>query len=1480
MAFVELNRSFFPLLKDQEPSLDFGRAWGRKLGGWLEWSDLWERRRVVLLAEASSGKSEEFKNQVKELRAEGKPAFYLPIEELADQGFESALDSVASKRFEQWSDGAEEAWFFLDSIDEARLNRKSFDSALKRFARELGVGIERARIYISCRVTDWKGLEDRETIIQWLPAWEAANASPASDESALLDPIFNKKQKSTRLPDIADKKPNELLVIQLVPLLTEQYRALAKELRVPKLEAFIAGITRNGLEAFAERPGDLLDLADYWKTHKQFGTFADMVEHGITRKLRERDTHRADNETLSLAKAREGAARLASALTFGKSFTLRAPNHDPDPSLSVGALDARLILNDWNEAQCNAVLRRGVFAPATYGRIRFHHRSTQEYLTAKWLDGLLTANCPLPEVWQLLFVDRYGVETVVPSLRPAAAWLSLWHPNIRDEIIRREPLVLLRHGDPGSLSLDARKRLLTAYASKHKAAEIADDSLDYRALWSFSHQGLADTINDVWKANTRDDFHFDMLRLIRDGAIKGCAKIARKVALDEGASDNHRIAAIQALQACEDKQALAAAARKLMKSPDKASATLAAAFALVLYPRHLSLKDLLGLIEQSKPSHRSAIDSFAYNIEQLYSAGSNASERAALAFGVGALCLQPPFVEVHQRISKRYHELAKHCEMLAVRETEILGGGKPPPGLLNLLMAVERAEPRSHMGDAEPPNLRQLVQTNPELNRALFWADIEEQRRNSRTEQRRPIRHWQVHIGMGRIFWELTARDLPALYSNLSSRPLEDDKRIALGAIAAILGNDGRLKSEADDLRALVSWSDVLLEDLDGHLAPPPPENAEHLRWQREAQARRKTQDQQTVKDKASWVKFKKTIQGDPSLLSDPKNLTSWQAGIHRLWDLTRWLHARTSGNEEAAARQWRLLEEGFGRRVAEAYRDGMEIAWRNIDPERPKRTPNGGITVKYLTMIAFAGVGIEAAEDVDWVKQLTDDEAVRAARHGCESDQGYPEWIDALMNAHPEEILPILQREITSQWSAPVNGRSDFLYRYGTSAVSLQQPIQAILLKCFEKSEVPYPAALDRSIRIIRNLRLDEADKQKLLRIVRRRFSGHVAATRDEYALSYLAIILLLDPDIGANDLTSWLDCAAPEARRSRAEHTLGKLFDRHDSFLYGALSRASIPTLEKLLQSAYSHIRPEYDAVHEGSYTPDARDRAEGARSAILSALLDRPGADAYRAMLRAANDPDFAVRAERFKELARGKAERDAEYPAWTIAEVITFETQYTAPVKTGADLLKLTLGVLADIIFRLSSGDSTSRQLLERAKDEDEVQHWLTEQMQLRSLGRYHAYREAQVAKGDKPDIIVASTAAQCEVAIEVKHGGKGWTASQLQKALRVQLAEDYLKPATRRHGVLVITHHRDRKWLDPVTRQPLSFEAAIDWLEGIAATLVETTSGVIEVHCVGINAWRGVPIPSPAKKRSAKKTSNRAFRKAPQRVAKRKVGGRR
>ena len=256
-------------------------------------------------------------------------------------------------------------------------------------------------------------------------------------------------------------------------------------------------------------------------------------------------------------------------------------------------------------------------------------------------------------------------------------------------------------------------------------------------------------------------------------------------------------------------------------------------------------------------------------------------------------------------------------------------------------------------------------------------------------------------------------------------------------------------------------------------------------------------------------------------------------------------------------------------------------------------------------------------------------------------------------------------------------------------------------------------------------------------------------------------------------------------------------------------SLTVASTKTLEHILFLAYDSIRPKDDVSREGTYTPDTRDHAQHARDAILSTLLARPGPDAYYAMQRLAGNPVLTLRSHRFRELARGKATRDAELPTWTAEEVRGFERTFLTPAKTGADLLRVVLGVLADIQRGLTTDDFSSRALLERAKDEDEVQPWLAEQMLLRAKGRFQITRENEIALGDKPDITVSSTACPFQVAVEIKHGGKGWTGAELQNALRVQLAVDYLKPKSRRHGVLVITHHHSRRWQRPnrVSRFP-------------------------------------------------------------------------
>jgi hypothetical protein len=61
------------------------------------------------------------------------------------------------------------------------------------------------------------------------------------------------------------------------------------------------------------------------------------------------------------------------------------------------------------------------------------------------------------------------------------------------------------------------------------------------------------------------------------------------------------------------------------------------------------------------------------------------------------------------------------------------------------------------------------------------------------------------------------------------------------------------------------------------------------------------------------------------------------------LINLTRWLKGHTGiADTNEAVLHWQQLSNGFGRPVAEAYRDAMQMLWRisGCDSEPPKRLP------------------------------------------------------------------------------------------------------------------------------------------------------------------------------------------------------------------------------------------------------------------------------------------------------------------------------------------------------------------------------------------------------------------------------------------------------------------------------------------------------------------------------------------------------------
>jgi hypothetical protein len=719
----------------------------------------------------------------------------------------------------------------------------------------------------------------------------------------------------------------------------------------------------------------------------------------------------------------------------------------------------------------------------------------------------------------------------------------------------------------------------------------------------------------------------------------------------------------------------------------------------------------------------------------------------------------------------------------------------------------------------------------------LFWADVAEQRAHER-QNNSPTHFRQVAV-FPRGLWQFGEGDLAWLYEDLDVRATEAEQQIALSGIVAILQTLGRLDAGLPRINALIKNRPRLKMDLAGYLAPPTSLSGEMRRHELSMAKHQQQRAEQERTDKDSWRRFEQELLRNPGQLCDPQTLANWKAGAWRLWDLTRWLMRRAESTDEVAPTHWRLLEEGFGREVAEAYRDGLKIHWRLTKPERPKRRKNGRITIKYPTVLAFGAVGVEAGEDPNWTSYLSDDEARRAALHGCLSEQTYPEWIEALIPSHPRVALPVIRGAVRYEYLSAASGRSDFVYRYGRGTQPIHPAIQKILFDLIAKKEPHDTNKFDCMLGMAERIDLTPKQRKKLFRITEMRLAAHRSAQRGGEARWSLAMLLLLDFNQGLSHLERWLTDVPAAQAKEHAELTFAFLFDPHNPTVPSVLPNAAVLDLERLLRLVYTHIRSEADAHREGSYSPDTRDHAENARNFILGAILDRPGADAYHALRRVADDPAFALRASRFRELAHGKAERDAELAAWTPKEVLTFERERTAPVKAGTDLLRLVEAVLNDIQFQFDKRDASSRRLLQRAQDEDEVQNWLVEQLNLRARGRFMALREAEVAQGDKPDVIIASTSAACQVALEVKHS-KNWTLRQLDNALRNQLAENYLKPEERRHGVLVITHHLARQWRDTETNEQMTFDGLIERLASVAATLVRNAAGAIEVKCIGLD----------------------------------------
>jgi hypothetical protein len=342
--------------------------------------------------------------------------------------------------------------------------------------------------------------------------------------------------------------------------------------------------------------------------------------------------------------------------------------------------------------------------------------------------------------------------------------------------------------------------------------------------------------------------------------------------------------------------------------------------------------------------------------------------------------------------------------------------------------------------------------------------------------------------------------------------------------------------------------------------------------------------------------------------------------------------------------------------------------------------------------------------------------------------------------------------------------------------------------------------------------------------------------------ALVWLRGLFRFDPRRGTQALTAGLAAEDDPVTRARAIETFVSLFGDSPIVVFKIENFAErARALGSLVRSAYAFIRPEDDEVHEGVYTPNIRDRAEAARSFLLSALLETPGPEACRIILELATEPNFEHFPDRLRLLARQRAATDAEFPAFDAEDIADLESSYEAPPRDRDGLLRVTMDRLEDLAHDLANDDFTNRRTLATISDEIEMQRTLASRIKSEAKGAFVVTREDEVADRKRTDIRLTAVRGDQKAVIEVKLADDRYSLADLELALYDQLIGQYLRHETCKAGVLLLTYNGNRKgWKHPISNNDLKFADLVDYLNEKARAFEIDNQYAIRVAVFGLD----------------------------------------
>lgn len=1345
------------------------------------WPKLEEEFRCVILAEAGAGKTFEMEARAKHAEELGRAAFFIRIEDIED-GFETAFEVGSVDAFESWLNSQEEAWFFLDSVDEARLeNPRAFEKAIKRFAVRIKPAEQRARIFISSRPYAWRARSDRELVERYL-----SFTKPKSENAGDRDVVSEEVDV-----DELVESDSALRVYLLDPLDECGIRSFAGHLRTPQVDKLIVELQRANLMSMAARPFDLEGILAKWKTYQTLDGRLELLQHNIELRLNEIDPDRAQRQPLNREKARRGARVLAAAVILTGEPGIRVPDStQPDKGI-----DAESVLGDWEPSEVQALLERGIFNDALYGIVRFRHREIGELLAAEWFSHQLRNGSSRHATEALFFREQYGHAVITPCLRPILPWLILFDDEIRHRVLEIAPEVAVEGGDAAHLPFVERQALLNDIV--RRIAEDEDDrsARDNSAIARIAQSDLSDdALRLITDHRDNDDAIFFLGRLVWQGEMTECVPALSEIASDPTRGIYARIAATRAVMMCGARDQRDCLWSQLTTSTKALPRELLAEILDDADADTVSVDFLLTSIDKLEAYERykatglsRALHGFIDRLP-IYGAIGVLEPLEALVSGLNDYLDREPYIERREcHVSEEFAWLLSP----ATHAVERLVSVRSETALLSKALSVMLKVPvarlwRGEGFDEYKSRLHEIVPVWKDLNDALFWRSVEEARdRLQAKKSERLIDDWSVQwIGH---YWKFGTDRFDDVLGFIATRDYQDDRLVALSLAHRLFMHADQPENWLSELKRVVEGSLDLEKSLNTFLNPV---KSQSILDMDDRQARReekqKKEEEEHAQNRAEWIEYLKAA---PDVVRHPPGLKPGEFSKDQYWLLVE-IEGAGLRTSRVGGANWKALIPEFGEDVAGAYRGAATAHWRDFTPAL-RSEGNDTRSIPYSLIFAMAGLEIEAREADNFPANLTEAEVQHSLRYFVWELNGFPDWLEQLHQVYPKLVLDAILTEL--HWELAHTEADQPMHYILHDLVYhtpwLHQYLVPSLIAWMEQNDILNTDALRYCIHILLS---GDADDETLSKLARSKITSGAAK---EQVATWYALWIDTDAEQAIPTIDVWLSSLPAEDASKEAQLFITNLMGTRYSSSMGPRRDGfrNVKYLKALYVLMHSYIRAEddIDRAGKGVYSPGLRDDAQDGRNALFNQLSEIPGKEAYVALIELAREHPNEKHRPWMARLAYRRAEQDADLEPWSPQQVRVYDQYQVRTPTTHRQLFDLTVDRLIDLKAWIERGNDSPYKTWQRVDGETEMRNLVAGWLNSLSSGRFTCAQENEFPNRQRPDIWMQSPQVDSAVPIELKVLDKGWSGPKLCERLRNQLVGDYLREETAGCGVMLL-----------------------------------------------------------------------------------------